>query len=81
MHKSDYDAVYDPYDPEFKRIHVTPRLAVKLNENWEGMLMTVVSRNRKYRNVRYESNQELLQERTGHEWMLSMIMFVISRKF
>ena len=81
MHKSDYDAVYDPYDPEFKRIHVTPRLAVKLNENWAGMLMTVVSRNRKYRNVRYESNQELLQERTGHEWMLSMIMFVISRKF
>ena len=39
MHKSDYDTVYDPYDPEFKRIHVTPQIVIKLNENWAGMLM------------------------------------------
>ena len=39
MHKSDYDTVYDPYDPEFKRIHITPQIVIKLNENWAGMLM------------------------------------------
>ena len=39
MHKADYDTVYDPYDPEFKRIHVTPQIVIKLNENWAGMLM------------------------------------------
>ena len=80
MHKSDYDTVYDPYDPEFKRIHVTPQIVIKLNENWAGILMASVFRNRKYRN-RYESNQELLQERTGHEWLLSAVTLVISRKF
>ncbi len=81
LHESDFDDCYRAYDPGFKTVSVTPMLSIKLDEKWNGMLMAPISRDRRYRNYRYESGQEILQERVGAEWTLNAIIFVLTRKF
>lgn len=81
LHESDFDECYRAYDPEFKMVSVTPMLSIKLDEKWSGMLMAPISRDRRYRNYRYESGQEILQERVGSEWTLNAVIFILTRKF
>jgi hypothetical protein len=54
---------------------------VKISEKWNGMLMTVISRDRVFENRRYPTTEELLQKQVGSEWDLRVVMFVLSRKF
>lgn len=81
LRESDFDDCFRAYDPGFKTVSVTPMLSIKLGEKWSGMLMAPISRDRRYRNYRYESGQELLQERVGTEWTLNAVIFVLTRKF
>lgn len=81
LHESDFDESYRAYDPGFKTVSVTPMLAIKLDEKWSGMLMAPISRDRRYRNYRYENGQEILQERVGSEWTLNAVIFILTRKF
>ena len=81
LHPSDFDDCYRAYDPGFRTISITPMLSIRLDEKWSGMLMAPISRDRRYRNYRYESGQEILQERVGIEWTLNAVIFVLTRKF
>ncbi len=81
LRESDFDDCYRAYDPGFKTVSVTPMLSLKLGEKWSGMLMAPISRDRRYRNYRYETGQELLQERIGSEWTLNAVILVLTRRF
>ncbi len=81
LHESDFDDCYRAYDPGFRTVSVTPMLSIRLDEKWSGMLMAPISRDRRYRNYRYETGQELLQERIGSEWTLKAVILVLTRKF
>ncbi len=81
LRESDFDDCFRAYDPGFRTFSITPMLSVKLCERWSGMLMAPISRDRRYRNDRYESGQELLQERVGSEWTLNAVIFILTRKF
>lgn len=81
LYESDFDSRYEPYDPTFRTISITPMLSIRLGERWSGMLMANFSRSRKYRKYPFESEQEVLQECIGGEWGLNAVMFMISRKF
>ncbi|MCI5600409.1 MAG: hypothetical protein SOZ02_10770 [Hallerella porci] len=81
VHESDYDAVYDPYDPGFKEITITPMLSVQFNEKWSGLLMVNIERERKFRHYHYDSDEELLQERVGSDWTIPHIIFLATRTF
>lgn len=80
-HESDFDAVYEPYDPGFKTVTLVPMLSIKLDERWGGMLMATFARERRYRNYHFETGTELSQERVGSEWGLKAILLMLSRKF
>lgn len=81
LHPSDFDDRYRAYDSGFRTISITPMLSIRLNEKWGGMLMTTISRDRRYRNYRYDAGQEILQERIGSEWTLKAVILVLTRKF
>ena len=80
-HAYDFDPVFEDYNPTFKTVTITPMLSFKVNEIWNGMLMAVVSRDRRYEEDRYKSSEELLQKQVGAEWNLKTIMCVFTRKF
>lgn len=80
-HEYDFDKAYKDYNPDFVTVHVTPMASIKLDENWNGMLMASVSRDRKFENRRYPTTEELLQKQVGSEWDLRAVMFIMSRKF
>ena len=80
-HEYDFDSAYKDYNPGYVTVHVTPMASVKVTENWNGMLMVGISRDRKFENHRYPSTEELLQKQVGSEWDLRTILFVMSRKF
>ena len=80
-HAYDFDSVYKDYNPGFKTVSITPMASVKISENWNGMLMAVVSRDRVFENRRYPTTEEPLQKQVGSEWDLRTVMFIASRKF
>ena len=80
-HEYDFDKTYEDYNPGFVTVSVTPMATVKISEKWNGMLMTVISRDRVFENRRYPTTEELLQKQVGSEWDLRVVMFVLSRKF
>lgn len=80
-HAYDFDSVYKDYNPGFKTVSITPMASVKISENWNGMLMAVVSRDRVFENRRYPVTEEPLQKQVGSEWDLRTVMFIASRKF
>ena len=80
-HAYDFDPAFKDYNPAFKTVNITPMLSFKVNEIWNGMLMAVISRDRRYEENRYKASEELLQKQVGAEWDLRTIMCVFSRKF
>ena len=80
-HAYDFDSIYKDYNPGFKAVSITPMASVKISENWNGMLMAVVSRDRVFENRRYPVTEEPLQKQVGSEWDLRTVMFIASRKF
>lgn len=80
-HAYDFDPVYKDYNPGFKTISVTPMLSIKVSENWNGMLMAIISRDRVFENSRYPTTEEPLQKQVDSEWDLRTIMCIFSRKF
>lgn len=80
-HEYDFDEVYREYNPGFVTVHVTPMASIKVSENWNGMLMATISRERLFENRRYPTTEELLQKQVGSEWDLRAVMFILSRKF
>ena len=81
VHKSDYDAVYDDYDPSFKNISITPMLSIQFSKKWSGMLMTKIERVRKFARYHFDEDEELLQKRIGYEWAVPTVIFIVQRKF
>jgi hypothetical protein len=80
-HEYDFDDTYKDYNPGFKTVNLTPMASVKINDEWNGMLMLAISRDRKFENRRYPTTEELLQKQVGAEWDLRTVMFIASRKF
>lgn len=80
-HEYDFDPVYKDYNPGFKTVSVTPMFSVRMSETWNGMFMSVFSRNRTFENRHYETTEEMLQKQVGDEWDLRAIMFILSHKF
>ena len=80
-HEYDFDKVYKDYNPGFVTVSVTPMASVKVSKIWNGMLMAVIRRDRKFENNTYPTTEELLQKQVGSEWDLRTIMFIMSRKF
>ena len=80
-HAYDFDDAYRDYNPGFKTVNITPMASIKINDNWNGMLMAIVSRDRVFENRRYPTTEELLQKQVGSEWDLRSVMFIASRKF
>ena len=80
-HAYDFDKAYKDYNPGFKKVTITPMASIKVSENWNGMFMATVSRDRKFENNTYPTTEELLQKQVGSEWDLRTIMFIMSRKF
>lgn len=76
-----FDEVYDAYDPHFKKITIMPMLTIKLAEKWDSMLMGYFSRDRSYTKHHFEPTEELLQERSGSNWNLRMVMMTFTRRF
>jgi hypothetical protein len=80
LNESDFDDRYKPYDPGFRTVSVTPMLSIKLNDRWGCMLMVPILRDRRYKNYRYESGEEMLQERVGAEWTVNAVMLMLTWK-
>ena len=80
-HEYNFDDTYKDYNPGFKTVNLTPMASVKINDDWNGMLMVAISRDRKFENRRYPTTEELLQKQVGAEWDLRTVMFIASRKF
>ena len=80
-HEYDFDSAYKDYNPGYVTVHVTPMASVKVTENWNGMLMVGISRDRVYENQPYPSTEEVLQKQVDSEWELKAVMFIASRKF
>lgn len=80
-HAYDFDPAYKDYNPGFKTVNIVPMLSFKVNDVWNGMLMAAISRDRRFKNDRYKSSEELLQKQVGAEWDLRTIMCIFSRKF
>lgn len=78
---TEFDEVYDDYDPYFKTFSIMPMLNIRISDRWSGMMIANFSRDRKYKNYRYEPAEELLQKRTGSEWGMKVIMMTFTRKF
>lgn len=78
---TEFDDVYSDYDPYFKTFSITPMLSIRISEKWNGMLLSNISRDRKYEHFHYEPAEELLQKRSGSEWNMKVIMMTFTRKF
>lgn len=81
MKSAKFDEVYEDYDPYFKTVSFMPMLSVKISENWSGMLMTIISRDRSYNKYHYDGDEEYLLKRVGSEWRMNMIMMTFTRKW
>jgi len=80
-HAYDFDPIYKDYNPGFKTINITPMVSVKVTENWNGMLMAIISRDRVFENRQYPTTEEPLQKQVGSEWDLRSILCIFTRKF
>lgn len=76
-----FNEEYSDYDPYFKTVSIIPMLSLNISKSWSGMILTSISRDRKYENYRYETTEELLQKRVGAEWGVKVIMMTLTQKF
>ena len=76
-----FERAYLPYDPDFLSCSITPMLSLKFSGKSSGMLLCMVSRERKFADDGYVSNEELLQTRTGARWRLKTVMFTWTHSF
>ena len=81
MHEYEFDKIYWEYDPKFLMVGVTPTVMFKMMENWNGMVMVPIMRERKFNKRRYESNEELMLKRVGAEWHLNAVMCRVNYVF
>lgn len=81
LHDSDFDEVYQPYDPDFRTVSVMPMLQFSFSEKLGGMAMLMIGRERKFENDDFIGSERFLQKRVGHEWALKMGMIMVTYKF
>lgn len=80
-HEYDFDPIYKDYNPGYRTISITPMVSIKVTENWSGMLMAAISRDRVFENDQYPTTEEPLQKQVDSEWDLRTVMCIFTRKF
>lgn len=81
LDEDDWDDIYEDYDPDFKIFNITPMLMFKINENWSGMAMAPIIRERKLSKSKYEAGEEYMLKRVGTEWRMNVVMCMFNYKF
>lgn len=80
LRSSYFDEIYEDYDPDYKTISINPMLVFALKSQWSAMVMAPIVRERVYDRDVYEAHERYLMKKTGSEWTLKMVMFVLTCK-